>query len=153
MQTSPRLPNMRPELRMAMGRVSTPMPMFPFKIWTIVSRLLMLRPSSRSFESKRASSSRDASSPSSSVKGSPEMDKGLEGPRDVARDRDGVATSIGLHIEMVLRLKRSISSKTSAVEIVRFRRRPTAPPNCGLRSSIAACEDPMLPYVLEYKAN
>jgi hypothetical protein len=40
MNPSPRVPKMRPEFLMAMGRVRMPMPMLPFKRWTIVSKLL-----------------------------------------------------------------------------------------------------------------
>ena len=46
-KTMPRTPPTRPALLMAMGMVSTPIPMFPFSRWMIVSTLemVLVRPS------------------------------------------------------------------------------------------------------------
>ena len=99
MKINPMLPKISPELRMAIGNVKTPIPMFPFKMWTMVSRFEMDKASSRSFNSGWFSMTASSSSTAS-----------------MSAIGGGAA-----HIEMVRRLKRSTSFRISVVDIVLLR--------------------------------
>ena len=113
MTVNPITPPISPALRMALGKVRTPIPMFPLRIWIMVSKLEIVWLPDRSWWTSASSTSL-----SSSIRSvAPSMTLGK---------KSSSSSWLLTQIEIVLRLKRSTSSNNcSLLDVVRCLRRPT----------------------------
>ncbi len=160
MTARPMLPKISPEFRIAIGSVSTPIPMLPFNIWMMVSKFLLIEKYTKYQKSLRSvyvtyeiesSFSRPQVADRSDV-----VSEASEPSSDPASVNAGIESKSGgccNEIEIVLRLNRSTSSSISVVDKVRCLLLCRIRGCCGL--SLPPAVDPdieptgRLPYVLK----